>query len=165
MKKLSFTWKLFLVISYIELIAFGLFQLFVIAIFIAGNNSSSKDYQFFLSFTAGLLPICLNYFFNVYALHRHYPDKRISKTLKGWMIAIGVLNILLWIVLLLLCIELINQQSSSQQDNKGGIIIIVILSLLWIAGLYSLFFQFRLFAFLKRNSRRELTTLIHSIGT
>ncbi|MET0393608.1 MAG: hypothetical protein ABW019_10730 [Chitinophagaceae bacterium] len=167
MKKLSLSWKFLLVFSYFELVAFGLCQIALVFSVFTSRYSTAEDYRYFSLFTVALLLICLNRFFNIYVLHRYYPDTPVPRKLKRWMITIGVLNILLWIGLLLACLDGIRSVFVLEAPyiNRQVYISLALACLLWIIGVYTLFLQFSLFAMLKKNSQHEWTTLIRSIGS
>lgn len=164
MRRLSARWKLFLLASYLQFMVFGaILTLLNIFIFGVEGADTPKDMLYYVGFTAGLVLICLNNAFNIFAVHRYFPDSPVPQAFKVVMIITGILAVAVWIVMFILIIFMVKE---IKEDSPRRLYYFSSLfSFIWISGVYTLIQQFTIFSYLKRNHENKISSLIDSIGS
>lgn len=163
MKKFSLKWKLFLIGNYLELVIVGIALFFLILGLTNGIYGDQEAYipaLLIISFAI----VCLNSFFNIFALHRYFPDTPIPQTLKSLMIASGILTCLDMVFLFLVGIGMM-MAAEEQQDTRTILSAFIVgYFLLWAIGVFLLILQFQLFSFLNKKEKNKMESLIDSLG-
>ena len=166
-KKLSLKWKLFLVFSYIQLIAFGLFFLLLTLFIVNGNYSTSEDVFVYFLVSLGFFSICFNSLTNIRTIHRYFPDQLLPASTKTVINVFGGINIFLLIGLLILFIAglQVELEIKERQKNHEWIIVFTLSSLLLsIIGLYTVILQLQMNKYLTRKNKDKVDSLINLIG-
>jgi hypothetical protein len=163
MKKFTLKWKLFLIGNYLELVILGIALFFMIVGLSNGIYAEKDGYIPALLITSFAI-VCLNSFFNIFALHRYFPDTPIPQTLRSLMIGSGILTCLDMVFLFLVGIGMMMAYEEEQEARLILTIFIIGYFLLWTIGVFLLIFQFQLFSFLQKKEKNKIESLIDSLG-
>jgi hypothetical protein len=168
MKKFSFSWKVFLVVNYAQMVIYLLMCVAIITVMFKDSNTPD-DNLYMTLFIAGLLLIAINSAINTHALHRYFPDRRLPSENKIVLIVFWTLSLLLYAGIAFITYigykEAFNTDyPSPKRSNNAVIITLALLSISWLMGVYILIGQIQISGYLSMNSKRKMTSLINSIG-
>jgi amino acid permease len=169
MKKFSFSWKVFLVINFIQMAVYLLlFSVLTVTLTTVDRYQDSDSFLPVFLFAASLLLIAINCSINLHVLYRYFPDKSLPVKTKVLLISLWIINLLLFIGILYVCIiaykDQVNYEYQSPRRNNTSMITLILLFITWLMGVYILIGQIQIPGYLNRNNKKKMATLIDSIG-
>jgi len=161
--QVSVKWKTFRVTNYILLLS----SLFVIGILVKAaldQGVSYNELNTFIPLISGFSIMSLNSFFNVFMLHKYFPDKKMPKW-TNYLYSLSTIVYTITIAALIFIIIIgLSEEIGSQKKENIGVIVICILFFFLVQGIFVLFCQFRVRKFLERNYQAHVKEMIENIG-
>lgn len=165
MKKLSFKWKSFLVLSYVQLVIYSLFMLYLLYMIFFQSERFGSAGQL-NSFHIGLLLVILNHILNVYTVHKYFPAQVNPPANRFLIIFLGVIMCVILFLMLGGYSYILFRDSSRQRiaSNPATLILTLIMATTCLVNVVTVILQFGISSYLSRNSKRTSAELINSIG-
>lgn len=167
MRNLTLKWKFFLVFSYTQLTAYGLFFLLLTLFVISDRHATSQEILIYFLISIGFFIICFNSLINIRAIHRYFPDQLLPSTTKSLINVFGVINIFLLIGLFIFFLAglQVELETKGRQRNQGAIISFILVSLLlFTIGLFMAILQLQMNKYLNNKNKEKINSLINLIG-
>lgn len=159
---LSVKWKIYKILNYFLLVSSVL--LFIIMLTaLMDNLDDIKAYLLTCTFLLMIIQACIN----LYIIAKNFPYIALNGSKLKWHVTGSIINFLAFLglfIFLWFVVEKLSERRNFTEDDVG-IIVLLVCSFVCLIDGFILFCQFTLPAYLKKNSRKLVDSLINSIGS